>query len=126
MVRLLPDDNTIHKSDIRGIQEDSIESAVAFIGGNARTNGEEPFELRRKAAISQREALLKWAETRNLTVSPQIWEGKAVIGASEHDVWQENGEYWKVTRPDHFGWTVLPGDDDFPVLTLSFWFPGKN
>lgn len=23
---------------------------------------------------------------------------------------------WKVTRPDHFGWTVLPGEDDCPTI----------
>ncbi len=101
-------------ADIRGISEDSVESAVAFVGGDARTTGEEPFELRQKAAITQREALLRWAKNRDLITSPEIWCGKAMIGASEHDVWQENGEYWKVTRPDHFGWTVLPGDNGFP------------
>ncbi len=46
-----------------------------------------------------------------------LWEGKAAIGGSEHDIWEEPGEYWKVTRPDRFGWTVLPGDDGFPVLS---------
>ena len=49
-------------------------------------------------------------------VSPSLWEGKAVIGGSEHDIWEMNGEVWKVTRPDRFGWTVLPGEDGFPHI----------
>ena len=49
-------------------------------------------------------------------VSPSLWEGKAVIGGSEHDIWEMNGEIWKVTRPDRFGWTVLPGEDGVPEI----------
>jgi hypothetical protein len=103
-------------SDVRGIPEDPLESAIAFVGGNARTTGEEPFGLRRKAAIIQRAALVRWAEKSGLMVSPSLWEGKAVIGGSEHDIWEMDGEVWKVTRPDRFGWTVLPGDDGIPEI----------
>jgi hypothetical protein len=49
-------------------------------------------------------------------VSPSLWEGKAVIGGSEHDIWEVDGEVWKVTRPDRFGWTVLAGEDGVPHI----------
>ena len=49
-------------------------------------------------------------------VSPSLWEGKAHLGGSEHDIWESAGEVWKVTRPDRFGWTVLPGDDGQPHI----------
>lgn len=39
-----------------------------------------------------------------------------MIGGSEHDIWEMDGEVWKVTRPDRFGWTVLPGDDGLPHI----------
>lgn len=39
-----------------------------------------------------------------------------MIGGSEHDIWEMNGEIWKVTRPDRFGWTVLPGEDGVPEI----------
>ena len=113
-VPLLPPDESIPNTDVAGIAQGSLESAISFVGRNARTTGEESFELRSKAAIDQRQALVEWAQSNNLTASPQLWEGKAVLGASEHDVWQEGGEYWKVTRPDHFGWTVLPGENGLP------------
>jgi hypothetical protein len=103
-------------SDVRGIPEDPLESAIAFVGGNARTTGEEPFGIRREAAIIQRTALVRWAEESGLIVSPSLWQGKAVIGGSEHDIWEMDGEVWKVTRPDRFGWTVLPGEDGVPHL----------
>lgn len=103
-------------SNVRGIPEDPLESAISFVGGNARTTGEEPFELRRKAAIIQQAALVRWAKNSWLIVSPSLWEGKAVIGGSEHDIWEMDGEIWKVTRPDRFGWTVLPGEDGVPHL----------
>jgi hypothetical protein len=104
------------RPNVRGIPEDPLESAIAFVSRNARTTGEEPFELRQKAAIIQRAALIRWAEKSGLMVSPSLWEGKAVIGGSEHDIWEMNGEVWKVTRPDRFGWTVLPGDDGIPEV----------
>lgn len=86
-----------------------LESAIDDIGRDARTTGEESFELRRAAAIAQREALARWAEANGLNVDPSLWEGSATIGGSEHDIWEQDGEMWKVTRPDRFGWTVLPG-----------------
>jgi len=49
-------------------------------------------------------------------VRPSLWEGKAVIGGSEHDIWELDDEVWKVTRPDRFGWTVLPGDAGIPEI----------
>lgn len=39
-----------------------------------------------------------------------------MIGGSEHDIWEMDGEVWKVTRPDRFGWTVLPGEDGDPHI----------
>jgi hypothetical protein len=39
-----------------------------------------------------------------------------VIGGSEHDIWEMDGEVWKVTRPDRFGWTVLPGEEGVPQI----------
>ena len=39
-----------------------------------------------------------------------------MIGGSEHDIWEMDGEVWKVTRPDRFGWTVLPGEDGVPHI----------
>ena len=39
-----------------------------------------------------------------------------MIGGSEHDTWEMNGEIWKVTRPDRFGWTALPGEDGVPEI----------
>jgi hypothetical protein len=103
-------------SNVRGIPEDPLESAIAFVGGNARTDGEEPFGLRQKAAFIQRAALVQWAEKSGLIASPSMWEGKAVIGGSEHDIWEMDGEIWKVTRPDRFGWTVLPGEAGVPHI----------
>jgi hypothetical protein len=103
-------------SNVRGISGDPLESAIAFVSGNARTTGEEPFELRREAAIIQRASLVRWAEESGLSVSPSLWKGKAVLGGSEHDIWERDGEVWKVTRPDRFGWTVLPGEDGAPYL----------
>ena len=40
----------------------------------------------------------------------------ATIGGSEHDLWESDGEVWKVTRPDRFGWTVLPGGEGIPEI----------
>ncbi len=49
-------------------------------------------------------------------VNPSLWEGNAHLGGSEHDIWEMDGEVWKVTRPDRFGWTVLPGEDETPEI----------
>lgn len=45
-----------------------------------------------------------------------LWERKAVIGGSEHDIWELDGCMWKATRPNHFGWTVLAGDGEMPEV----------
>ncbi len=45
-----------------------------------------------------------------------MWAGKSVIGVSEHDIWAEGEEHWKITRPNSFGWTVLPGGDGMPKI----------
>ncbi len=50
-------------------------------------------------------------------MDPSFWAGQATIGGSEHDIWEMEGEYWKATRPDRFGWTVLPGDHGFPEIS---------
>lgn len=49
-----------------------------------------------------------------MILDPAVWESRSIAGGAEHDIWEEEGEIWKVTRPDHFGWTVLPGDDGEP------------
>ena len=49
-------------------------------------------------------------------MTPSLWEEKAHIGGSEHDIWELDGEVWKVTRPNRFGWTVLPGEDGAPGI----------
>lgn len=104
------------RSDVAGLPADPLESAIAFLGRDARTTGEEPFGLRQKAAIIQRSALLRWAEESGLILDSSIWTQKAVIGGSEHDIWESEGEVWKVTRPDRFGWTVLAGEDEEPQI----------
>lgn len=87
IVPSLPSNETFNEPDIGGVSEDTVKSAVAYVRANASTHGDEPFELRSAAAIAQREALIQWAESNHLTASPSLWERKAVIGASEHDVW---------------------------------------
>lgn len=51
-----------------------------------------------------------------MKLDPSTWKGKAVIGGSEHDIWEQDSEMWKVTRPDRFGWTVLPGAGGSPEI----------
>ncbi|MES2660136.1 MAG: hypothetical protein V4689_16050 [Verrucomicrobiota bacterium] len=51
-----------------------------------------------------------------MKISSSLWAGKTTIGGSEHDIWEMDGEYWKVTRPDRFGWMVLAGDDGIPEI----------
>ncbi len=99
------------------IEGDPLESAILYVGRNARTTGEESFRIRRAAAIAQRAALVTWAKNRGLILSPTSWKEKATAGGSEHDIWEEFPEYWKVTRPDAFGWTVIPGLKGIPVIT---------
>jgi hypothetical protein len=69
------------------------------------------------AAIAQRKALAERVESRGLTISPSLWRSREVIGGSEHDIWEEPGEVWKVTRPDKFGWTALPRSNGFRELS---------
>jgi len=38
------------------------------------------------------------------------------IGVSKHDIWAVAGEYWEITRPERFGWTVLLGEEFDQVL----------
>lgn len=96
---------------------DPLESAIAFIRGNAGTTREEPFERRQRKAFLQLEALLEWARTHAFFLKEELWDEKAVIGGSEHDVWEFRGEMWKITRANHFGWTVLPGDNGLPEVS---------
>ncbi len=103
--------------DSEGTEGDSLESAIRHLARDARTTGDEPFKLRRSAAIAQRKSLVEWAESRGLTLSPSLWRNRTVIGGSEHDIWEEPGEVWKVTRPDKFGWTVLPRANGFPEMS---------
>lgn len=101
----------------RRLPESSLGSAIDELGRHARTTGEEPFELRQEAAVKQRETLVRWAKANGLIVDPSLWEGKTIIGGSEHDIWEQDGEIWKVTREDRFGWTVLPGSNGRPTMS---------
>lgn len=92
-------------------------AAILHVGRDAQSDGGEPFELRRNLAIIQRRNLVKWAHERNLLIEGDFQNPDATIGGSEHDVWIEDGEVWKLTRPDHFGWTVLAGADGKPEST---------
>ena len=98
---------------------DPLESAVSHLKRSARTTGEEPFEQRSQAALTQREALVALAESQGLILDPSGWLRGTTTGGAEHDIvlHEKSGEYWKVTRPDHFGWTVLPGEDGAPVAS---------
>ena len=102
--------------DGQGLSGNSLESAIGYLGGNARTIGEESLRIRQQAAIAQRQAIIEWAEENGLRMDPSEWSGKSTIGGSEHDIWEEDGEYWKVTRPDRFGWTVIPGNLGLPEI----------
>jgi hypothetical protein len=103
----------------RPTSENSLESAFGHIGGSDATDAGESGELRERVAIQQSYQLVEWAEKNGLILSPETWRDKAVTGASEHDVWFEGGEYWKVTRPGHFGWTVIPGDGGRPLSAAA-------
>lgn len=61
------------------LSESPLESAIAYVGANARTTGEEPFELRRKAAHIQRDAVVRWAQASGLMLDPSLWQGRAVL-----------------------------------------------
>lgn len=99
--------------------EDPLDSAIAQLERVAGTTGEERFELRQEAAVLQRGELIRWAETRRLILDPSGFGGTPRTGGAEHDVWTEGAEFWKITRPDHFGWTVLPGDDGDPYRAYA-------
>ena len=101
---------------VSGLPGGPLESAIAFVGANARTTGKEPFGLRQQAARIQRDAIVRWAEESGLIVEPSLWLGKAVLGGSEHEIWEVEEEIWKVTHPDRFGWTVLPGSEGKPEI----------
>jgi hypothetical protein len=55
----LPDDEDnnlfsgFHEPPGSGIPKNPLESAIAFVGANARTTGEESFGIRQQAAIIQ-------------------------------------------------------------------------
>jgi len=106
-----------HPQDGGEIPENPLESAIDFVIGNAGATGEEPFERRRKIAHLQLKALIDWARIHSFFLDQQLWSGIAKIGGSEHDIWENEDRMWKATRPNRFGWTVLPGDDGVPVLS---------
>lgn len=108
---------SVERNGLR-VSDDPLGAAIRFLRGNAWSTGEEPFPLRKKIAIIQRRALIRWAEDSGLILDPAMWRDVAVIGGSEHDIWEgDDGEIWKVTRPDHFGWTVLPGFGGLPEIS---------
>ena len=93
ILHLLPDDENqdfqAERSDPDGgkISKNPLESAIDFIGRNAGTTGEEPFDRRQRIAMRQLTALLQWGRNRSFLLNGRIWEGKAKIGGSEHDIW---------------------------------------
>ena len=106
---------------------DSLESAIAFVGGNARTTGEEPFRERQAAAIAQRDALVEWATACSLILDPRAWEDRSVIGGSEHDIWEEPGEYWKTTRDAGPSCLAATGSPLVPRLhRWNIWSAGET
>jgi len=105
-----------HPQDGGEIPETSLESAIDFIGRNAGTTCEEPFERRQRIAVLQLNALHQWGRNNSFLLEESIWEKEARIGGSEHDVWERGNQMWKITRPDRFGWTVLPGDNGSPEV----------
>lgn len=106
----------VERNEFR-LSEDPLGSAVAFLRGNARPTGEEPFPVRKRNAVRQRNALVQWAADRGLILDPSRWQDLLTIGGSEHDIWEQAGEIWKITRPDHFGWTVLAGFERLPEIS---------
>ncbi|MFM2197231.1 MAG: hypothetical protein RLZZ505_663 [Verrucomicrobiota bacterium] len=105
-----------HPQDGGEISGHPLESAIDFIVGNAGATGEEPFERRRQIARLQLEALIDWSRIHSFFLDQELWSGRAKIGGSEHDIWEDGDRMWKATRPDRFGWTVLPGDSGDPVV----------
>jgi len=108
-----------HPQDGGEIPETSLESAIANLRRNDGTSGEEPFGIRRKIAIAERSALIRWCDDHLLSFKEPFWASQVAIGGSEHDIWAENHRMWKITRPDRFGWTVLPGDNGVPEITQA-------
>lgn len=84
------------ESNCLRLSPDPLESAIDDIGRDARTTGEEPSGLRQAAAIAQRDSLVQWAEANGMELDPSLREDKAAIGGSEHDIWEHDGEMWKV------------------------------
>jgi hypothetical protein len=87
---------------VSGVPGDPLESAIAYVCGNARTTGEEPFGIRQQAACIQRDAIVRWAEESGLIVDPSLWRGKAVLGGSEHDIVLELRKRGFLLVPDFF------------------------
>ncbi len=102
---------------IPGTEEDSLESAAGVLRRSSPATGEESLGLRGRSAILQRRTIVDWAQSRGLILDPSDWKDIAETGGAEHDVWHCGSEYWKVTRPDHFGWTVLAGPEGAPIAT---------
>ena len=104
------------RGDSQEAASNPLGSAISLLRGSATTTGEEPFEERSQAAIIQRDALVNWAKREGLIIDPPRWLRLAQAGGAEHDIAYQEAtcKYWKVTRPDHFGWTVLPGHDGNP------------
>ena len=96
------------------IPKNPLDAAFDHIRGSFVQDEGKSVESRGEDAIQQGNQLVEWADKNGLRLDPETWLGKAVTGASEHDVWYDAGEYWKVTRPGHFGWTVIPGDNGLP------------
>lgn len=96
-----------------------LESAINFLRRSTETTGEESYEARYDAATIQLKALVEWAGSRGLIGQTGRWDDVLVPGGAEHDVFFQGAECWKLTRPNHFGWTVLPGVDGTPQASKA-------
>ena len=94
--------------------EDPLSSAITRLQRYGCTEGEESHDQRQAAAQQQKKSLINWARGRRLVVPRSSWDLNARIGGAEYDVWTHSGFYYKATRADHFGWTVLAGEEGSP------------
>ena len=102
-----------------GASESTLSSAIAQLEGVARATPDEPFELRQEAAVRQKDALIQWAGDRGLILDPNEFPERPVLGGAEHEVFPYDGEFWKITHTDSFGWVPSAGDNGFPDVVCA-------
>ncbi|WP_424313105.1 hypothetical protein [Haloferula sp.] len=102
-----------------GTSGSALGSAIAQLEGVARATPDEPFEVRQEAAVRQRDALVRWADDRGLILDPKEFPERPVPGGAEHEVFPFEGEFWKITHTDSFGWVPSAGDDGLPEVVCA-------